>query len=124
MRAIDHPDSSLSDVVDAITRYQYLAADGLELPPSMGKGLAVALIRRFFSDQLEFINIAKDYLGISAYPELIKRIIFPAKSHGKLGGKSAGLILAWQMVQEKITDRESFWRASASPAPGLSRRTR
>ena len=106
MRAIDHPDSSLSDVVDAITRYQYLAAEGLDLPPSMGKGLAVALVRRFFSDQLEFINIAKDYLGIAAYPELIKRIIFPAKSHGKLGGKSAGLILAWQMVQEKITDKK------------------
>ena len=60
----------------------------------MEKGLRVSLIRRFFSDDLEFINIAKNHIEVRHFYDLVQRIIYPASGHGSLGGKSAGLFLA------------------------------
>jgi phosphoenolpyruvate synthase/pyruvate phosphate dikinase len=57
-------------------------------------------VRRFLSDQLEFIRIAKDYVEIKDFVKLIPRIIHPTASHGKLGGKSAGLILANRILRK------------------------
>jgi len=98
IKTIDNPNSSLNEIIHAVTRYQYLEAEGTELPASIEKGLRVTLIRRFFSDQLEFIKIAKGHLDIRDYYQLVHRIIFPANSRGKLGGKSAGLILASRIL--------------------------
>ncbi len=98
VKTIDNPNSSLNEIIHAITRYQYLEAEGVELSPSIEKGLRVSLVRRFFSEQLEFINIAKNYIEIQDYFQLVNRIIFPVQSRGKLGGKTAGLILATQIL--------------------------
>jgi len=59
----------------------------------------VALLRRFFTDQLHFINIAKGLATIADFQELVLHVFHPPKSHGKLGGKSAGLFLARKIVE-------------------------
>jgi len=100
VRAIDAPNSFLTEVIDAITRYHHIISDNFTLSPPINKGLRVSLIRRFFSDQLEFINIAKQYIDVQDYYDIVKNIIFPANSRGKLGGKSAGLFLAYQIVKK------------------------
>ena len=100
VRAIDDPNSSLPDIIDSITRYRYMRSEGISLSPSMEKGLRVSLVRRFFSDQLEFINVAKDHIDVTDYYDLIPRVIFPQGSHGKLGGKSAGLFLADRILNK------------------------
>ena len=61
-------------------------------------GLRAALVRRFLTDQLEFVNIAKDYLTVADFHELCQRIVYPPRSHGRLGGKAAGLYLASKIV--------------------------
>ncbi len=98
VKAIDNPSSSLNEIIDAITRYRYIEAEGINLSPSIEKGLRVSLIRCFFSDQLEFINLAKNYINVRDYYDIVNRIIFPVESHGKLGGKSSGLFLATQIL--------------------------
>ncbi len=100
VKTVDNPNTSLNEVIHAIIRYQYLEADGAKLSPSIEKGLRVSLIRRFFSDQLEFINIAKNHIEIRDYYPLVNHIIFPLHSRGKLGGKTAGLILAARIVAQ------------------------
>ena len=100
VKAIDDPNSSLPEIIDAITRYRYMRAEGVTLSPSAEKGLRVSLVRRFFSDQLEFINVAKDHIDVTDYYDLVPHIIFPQRSHGKLGGKSAGLFLAEHILRK------------------------
>jgi pyruvate,water dikinase len=90
----------LAEVVDAIRRYHHIAPAGIELPPASKRGVQVSLIRRFLSDQPEFINIAKDYIGIDDFYNILDRIVFPPGSHGRLGGKSTGLFLAHQIIKK------------------------
>lgn len=93
---------SLADVADAIRRYHNLMdkEEGLgSLSPSK-IGITVSLIRRFLSDQLQYINVAKKYVSIKDFYELLDRMIFSTVSHGKLGGKSAGMFLASQIIRK------------------------
>lgn len=103
VRAIDDSKSSLSEITDALTRYHHLDQEGVMTPPAIEKGLRVSLIRRFFFDQLELINITKKFTEVQDYVNIVQRIVAPADSHGKLGGKSAGLFLASKII-EKQTD--------------------
>jgi len=106
VRAIDDPNSSLNEIIDAITRYKYLQRDGITLSTSVQKGLKVSLARRFLYDQLEFIKVAKNYIDVSDYYDIVDRIIFHSGSHGNLGGKSAGLFLATNIISKMEGQRD------------------
>jgi predicted nucleotidyltransferase len=97
-------DSRLAELIDALHRYRHMIPDGLELPAATKKGIVVALIRRFLSEQLGYINTAKEYFDISDFHTILDRVIYSSRSHGKLGGKSAGLLLAEQIIR-KVKDR-------------------
>ncbi|MDT8323113.1 MAG: PEP/pyruvate-binding domain-containing protein [Bacteroidota bacterium] len=107
VNTVENLDTSLSEIVDALGRYYHIFPEGIELSPSTEKGLRVSLIRRFFTDQLPYINVAKDFLEVHDFFELTRRTIFHQKSHGKLGGKSSGLFLAWHIISQ---DAESSGR--------------
>jgi len=91
---LNNPRATISEVTGALRRFHHLLADGAELTPATLKGIHVALIRRFLTDQLNFISVAKEYLGTDDFVDLIDRVIHSDASHGKLGGKSSGLFLA------------------------------
>jgi len=55
----------------------------------------VVLIRTLVSDQLRYINIAKDWFTISDLAEIRRRKI----GAGKIGGKAAGMLLAMRILQ-------------------------
>ena len=99
-KAINNIDMPLVEVINAITHYQYISGGNYELSPPMEKGLRVSLIRRFFSDDLEFINIAKNHIEVRHFYDLVQRIIYPANGYGRLGGKSAGLFLAQKILSK------------------------
>ena len=90
----------LAQVVDAVRRYHYIAAEGIELPPPSTRGVLVSLIRRFLSDQPDFINIAVEQVTIDDFHEILDRIVFSPDSQGKLGGKSSGLFLAKHILRK------------------------
>jgi len=98
---LNNPRSSLSDVAGALRRFHHLLADGAELSPATLNGILVGLIRRFLTDQLEFISVAKEYLQTDDFLDLIDRVIHSDASHGKLGGKSAGLFLAAAILRRE-----------------------
>ena len=99
IKVMDDPRSSLIEISDALRRYYHLVADGSGLPPAKLKSLNVTMIRRFLTEQLGFIKIAKEYIDISDFKILLDRMILPADSNGKLGGKGAGLLLANRMLE-------------------------
>jgi pyruvate, water dikinase len=96
--ALENPNSSLNDLLNALSRFRRLELEAKQLSPAIEKSLRVSLIRHFLSDQLEFIRIAKNHIHIDDYYDLVKQVIFPARSHGKLGGKSSGLFLASRIL--------------------------
>ncbi|MFA5805101.1 MAG: PEP/pyruvate-binding domain-containing protein [Melioribacteraceae bacterium] len=101
VKVVETQDTSLTDIADAIRRYYHMAPEKFELPPSTIKGLRVSLLRRFFTEQLEYISVAKEYVKLTDFYKLIDKMIFPSGSHGKLGGKSAGLFLAVHILQKE-----------------------
>ncbi len=106
VRAASSINSSLPEVTEAIRRYYKITPDGLQLAPSARIGVRAGLIRRFFTDQLEFVNIAKNFVRISDFHDLIQCLICPSGSHGKLGGKSAGLFLARRILEANEEQQE------------------
>lgn len=105
IKALESSDSSLSEIGDAIRKYYHMAPEKFELSYETIKGLRVSLIRRFFTDKLEFIKIAKEFVKLTDFYLLINSMIYHSTSHGKLGGKSAGMFLASNIL--KLSSEES-----------------
>jgi hypothetical protein len=58
--------------------------------------LKVTLIRRLISDQLDYINIAKQWLTVTDLEAINRRRI----GFGRIGGKSAGMLLAASILRQ------------------------
>ncbi len=100
VKILENTYASLDEVLESMRRIKRLMPEKMELPRSTANSVRVALIRRFFTEQLEYINIAKKYLHLEDFFDLVGRVIFPPDSHGKLGGKSAGLFLASRILEQ------------------------
>ncbi len=62
--------------------------------------IKVALIRRLISDQLAYINIAKQWFTLADLEDIHSRKI----GYGKIGGKAAGMMLAARILKEMAND--------------------
>ena len=100
VKSLSDPHTPLPEIADAIRRYLHINPVYDESFSPLSEGIRVSLIRRFFTDQLIFINIAKTYSFIKDFFEILDKMISPSKSHGKLGGKSAGLFLATKILEK------------------------
>ncbi|MBM4063732.1 MAG: pyruvate, phosphate dikinase, partial [Planctomycetes bacterium] len=98
--ALENLGTSLSAISEALLRYRALHLDDELLPRHVRIGLQVALLRRFFCDRLDFVRHVRDYADVESFYELAQRCISPAGGHGKLGGKSAGLFAAANIVRK------------------------
>ena len=94
VETVERQHTTLADIRDALDRYESVAAPDLELSNAVKTGLRVSLARRLLTDDAEFVNKAKTFIGVGDYLSVLHRTIAPAGSHGKLGGKSSGLLLA------------------------------
>ena len=110
VRALENQDTPLGEIMEALERYQHTAIDESELSIATQKGLRVSLIRRFFSESVDFINVAEEYIEVKDFYELLGRITFPTRCHGKLGGKSAGLFLAKKIIEKSPEVGENLRR--------------
>ena len=100
VNTLANPSSSFEDIQAAIERYHHLLEGGLELTEPRRKSLRVSLIRRILSDESNFMAIAKDYLSVDNFHHLVRHTICSPGSHGKVGGKSAGLFLAREVLNK------------------------
>jgi pyruvate,water dikinase len=96
--ALERLDTPLFELVDDLERFCHGGVEESDLSVATQMGLRAALVRRFLTDQLEFVNTAKDWLQVRDFHELAQRIVHPPRSHGRIGGKSAGLFLASRIV--------------------------
>lgn len=99
VKALEMPNLGLNELINTLTRFRYLLDEGIQVSPAIEKSIRVSLSRYFLSDHLDFIKVSQNNIHIADYFELVKRIISPAVSQGRLGGKSAGLFLATQVIK-------------------------
>ncbi len=100
IEAVENQGSSLTELTQALERYHHFALDDKELSRSIQVELRVSLARRFLTDQLDFIRVARDYIEVSDFHDLARHVICPPKGHGRVGGKSAGLFLATHIIRK------------------------
>lgn len=62
--------------------------------------IKVVLIKGMISDQLRFIGVAKNVFSIADLRRIYRRRI----GRGKIGGKAAGMTLAWKILQQTDPD--------------------
>ncbi|MEZ4387765.1 MAG: PEP/pyruvate-binding domain-containing protein [Candidatus Krumholzibacteriia bacterium] len=93
-KVLDNLRSPLPEVIDQVRRHHPTLRQANDLPEATISSLTVSLIQRFLTDQLEFVHTARRFLDFDDFAEMADHIVFPAGSHGKVGGKAAGVILA------------------------------
>jgi hypothetical protein len=79
----------------ALAIEQMSGVERIRLEPRLSES-KVVLIRNLISDQLRYINIAKEWFTIADLAEIRRHIIYS----GKIGGKAAGMLLANRILQK------------------------
>ena len=108
VKALENLDTSLGDIFDAISRYHHMEEGDVEITPYTKQNISALLIHRLFTDQLDFIDIAKEYVDLHDFYDILRCTIYPQNSHGRLGGKSAGLFIAGQILKRYAAEKPSF----------------
>ncbi len=80
--------------------YEQLPKDEFERSQHHLEEIKVVLIKRLISDQLPYIGVAKRVFTINDLRYIYNRRI----GNGKIGGKAAGLMLAWRILQQQHGD--------------------
>ena len=89
--------------------YEQLPPDERELVDHHLEEIKVVLIKGMISDQLPYIGIAKKVFTIADLRDIHERRI----GEGKIGGKAAGMLLAWKILQRHLPGEEGM------PAAGV-----
>ncbi|MBN1631866.1 MAG: PEP/pyruvate-binding domain-containing protein, partial [Thermoleophilia bacterium] len=102
-RIVNNRQSSLTEITKALRAFVVKTPNESSLPPAMHKGIAVSLIRRFLTDDLDLIGKMEPHIRIADFLELAEHMIYPADSKGRIGGKGAGLLLAKRVLESNRT---------------------
>ncbi len=106
-KVLNNPRSTLGDISNAMHRVYHVLADGIQLSESWFKSLRVTLTHRLLTEQLDFNQVARDVVRVRDFRDVLQHVVMSTESHGKLGGKAAGLLL-------------SYWILSRSEEPLLA----
>jgi pyruvate, water dikinase len=102
--ATEKRDVPLVDITEAVHRFARMPEDQRKLAPEERIAVRVALIRRFLSDDLNYINVFKNFTQVSDFSRILSRTIGPPLGNGKLGGKAAGLLRAEMILMKAKKD--------------------
>lgn len=76
------------------------------IPPNEAIGMRVALINHFISSQVPFISVAKNHITIRDVDELVDRSYWSRREPGRIGGKAAGMVVAYRVIVPRLTKRD------------------
>ncbi len=93
-RFAEDGDTPLSVLRDKIHEFLNFAPGEAVAPPEDVIGTRAALARRLLTDQLDFISVAKRFIRVRDFGDVLDHIVPTDGNQGRLGGKAAGLVLA------------------------------
>ncbi len=94
--------STLKEVKDALNHFWKIPEAERILSAENDISIRTNLIRRFFTERMEYINIGKNYITVEDFVEILDHTIGPAQGVGKLGGKASGVIMAQKALRKDI----------------------
>ena len=89
----------LSEIKDALNRFFKIEPGERHISQPEFVNLRVSLIKRFLSEDMSYINVAKKHITVNNFSGLLNTVIGPGQGSGRLGGKSAGLILGHEIIK-------------------------
>jgi len=98
----------LVEIVNELIRFYEKPDAETNIAPEDKMSLKTALIRRFFTDRLEYVNVAKQFIEVEDFVPLLKHVVGPAQGTGKLGGKTSGVFLAQKILEHELESDESL----------------
>ncbi|MDM7997806.1 MAG: PEP/pyruvate-binding domain-containing protein [Acidobacteriota bacterium] len=114
IKVLENSNSSLAEIASAIERYRHLIPQGVELSSPRERAFRVSLIQRLLNEDAHFVQVAKQFISVNDFHDLLDRTVFPAGSHGRLGGKGAGLFVAAQILK-KYAAENALLRSIRTP---------
>ena len=91
---------------DAVREFCSIPQGSLYISPDEAIGVRVALISRFVSEQIPFIGVAKNHITIRDMDELMEHIHWNPRRWGRIGGKAAGMFLAYKIILPRLGERD------------------
>jgi Pyruvate phosphate dikinase, AMP/ATP-binding domain len=85
----------LDMVLAQAAQYESLPVDEKQQARHHVEEMIVVILKTVVSDQLDIVRIAKEYFTVEDLREIRRRRI----GDGKIGGKAAGMLLAWKILQ-------------------------
>ena len=96
----------LIEITDELNRFFEKEEVETALAPEDRISIKTALIRRFFTDRLDYVNVAKRYIDIEDFVNMLNHTVGPAQGSGKFGGKTSGVFLAEKILKEAMKTDE------------------
>jgi pyruvate,water dikinase len=93
-RLAEDPETPLAILRRKIHEFLDFAPNEAVVPHEDVIGTRAALVRRLLSDQLDFVAVAKQFIRVRDFAEVLDHVVPTDGNQGRLGGKAAGLILA------------------------------
>ncbi|MBW2063767.1 MAG: PEP/pyruvate-binding domain-containing protein [Deltaproteobacteria bacterium] len=94
----------------ALREFCEIPQGDLFINPNEAEGVRVALISHFISNQLPFLGVAKRYITIRDVDEMLKYSCWNPRRPGKIGGKAAGMFLAYRIILPRLSEKDPDFR--------------
>ncbi len=105
-RVVNAEGATSKQIKKALKEFCAIPQGDLYIDPSEAEGVRVALINHFISNQLPFIGIAKKYITIRDIDELVDHTYWSPRRSGRIGGKAAGMLLAYKILVPRLAERD------------------
>lgn len=97
-RVLHWENASSREIFNLLEEFCQLPLGDRVIPEAEASGVRVALINHFLSNQLPYVGIAKKYVTIRDVYDILQHTVWKPDRSGRIGGKSAGLILAHRIL--------------------------
>ncbi|UCB59493.1 MAG: hypothetical protein JSV67_04155, partial [Thermoplasmatales archaeon] len=99
---------SLLEITNELNRFYNQDVEETTLAPEDKVSIKTALIRRFFTNRPEYVNIAKTFIEPEDFVSLLGHTVGPTYGSGKFGGKTSGVFLAERILKENMEKNEAL----------------
>ena len=96
--ALERLDTPLAELADALQRFRHGGVEEHDLSTATQMGCAPRSCGASSPTSSSSSTSPRSTCEVADFHELCQRIVYPPRSHGRLGGKSAGLFLASRIV--------------------------
>jgi len=97
---------SLLEITDELNRFYNQDFQDTILAPEDKISIKTALIRRFFTNRPDYVNVAKSFIEPKDFLTLLNCTVGPTHGSGKFGGKTSGIFLAEKILKEAMKKNE------------------